>query len=128
MGGGYSDFYLLQGLGLFFGVQNFEFRYFFMCRSFVNYFYGYANLSVYFGGGGMSFSIGIFWGVSVLKMFILFVRLLLVFDVLFAVFRVSWERAVILAFHLCCVRERSLFMAGGGLEEIKGGGSEIFLV
>ena len=50
--GGYSDFYLLQGLGLFFGVQNFEFRYFFMCRSFVNYFYGYANLSVYFGGGG----------------------------------------------------------------------------
>ena len=27
-GGGYSDFCLLQGLGLFFGVQNFEFRHF----------------------------------------------------------------------------------------------------
>ena len=37
---GYSDFCLLQGLGVFFGVQNFEFRYFLGCRGFVNYFMG----------------------------------------------------------------------------------------
>ena len=68
-GRGHSDFCLLQGLGLFLWVQNFEFRYLVGCRGFVNYFYGYANLSWYFFGG-MSFSTGIFWSVS-LKMFIL---------------------------------------------------------
>ena len=45
---GYCDFCLLQGLVLFLGVQNFEFRYFVGCRGFVNYVYGYANLSRYF--------------------------------------------------------------------------------
>ena len=49
-GGRYSDFCLLQGLGLGFWVQTFEFRYFFGCRGFVNYFYGYANLTRYFWG------------------------------------------------------------------------------
>ena len=36
--GGYSDFCLLQALGLWFWVQNFEFRYFFGCQGFVSYF------------------------------------------------------------------------------------------
>ena len=60
VGEGYFDFCLLQGLRLLFWVQNFEFRYLFGCRGFINYFYGYANFSRYFWG--MPFSTGIFLG------------------------------------------------------------------
>ena len=67
--GDYLDFCLLQGLGLFLGVQNFEFHYLFGCRGFDNYFHGYANFSRYFSG--MPFSTVIFWGVSLKMLMVL---------------------------------------------------------
>ena len=61
---GYSAFCLLQGPGLFFGVQNFEFHYLFGIEVLSTIFYGYANFSRY--SWGMPFSTGIFfffwWG------------------------------------------------------------------
>ena len=59
-GGVDSDFCLLRGSDIFFFFKILNFA-FFVCQGFVNYFYGYANLSRYFLGYVIFHSI--FWGV-----------------------------------------------------------------
>ena len=49
-GGGYSEIFPIHRLGLFFGGQNFEFRYFFGFSEKNEYFFGWGNFLDIFGG------------------------------------------------------------------------------